>query len=302
MAKSKFTEYAEYIPARIILFFLNLIPYKLSISLGGCFGLFVYIISGSLRRTTINGLNTAYGQTMSVKEKKKLSRRVFKNVGKTIFEFIQFPKLTKEKMLKLVKFENIEAMDRALEKGRGVIGITGHIGNFEMLAASFALTGRPLHAIIRPLDNKLLDVHLNKNMEDKGVHPVPRGTALKLGLKALKKGAVLAFVMDQNAAMHGIFVPFFGKLASTVQGPAILASHYKSPVVFCYAVRNKNNTHTMVFHDEMELEQGKDKEETIYLNTKKFTKEIEKVIAKYPDQWWWLHPRWRKRPEGEKTT
>ena len=108
--------------------------------------------------------------------------------------------------------------------------------------------------------------------------------------------------MDQNAAMHGVFVPFFGKLASTVQGPAILASHYKSPVVFCYAVRNKNNHHKIVFHDEMELEQGKDKEETIYLNTKKFTKEIEKVIAKYPDQWWWLHPRWRKRPEGEKTT
>jgi len=299
MAKSRFLTYLEYIPAKCIMVMLRLFPYRLAVRAGSVFGMMVYLITPGQRRIVYDNLQTAFGDSMSPPEKKKLVRRVFRNVGKTIFEFMQFPKLSREKLLKLVSFENLEAMDRALAKGKGVIGITGHIGNWEMLAAAFAATGRPLHAIVRPLDNPLLDKYVESFRENKGVHIVPRGAALKGGLRALKGGSVLAFVMDQNAAMHGIFVPFFNKLAATVQGPAILAGHYRSPVVFCYDRRNKDNSHTLVFRDEIPYTEGKDKEDTILCNTKRYTKEIEEVIRENPEQWLWLHPRWRKRPPEE---
>lgn len=300
MAKSRFLENLEFIPAKVIMVLLRLIPFRLAVRAGALFGMVVYRILPGERRRVHENLRTAFADDLDERARRRLCWRVFINLGKTIFEFMQFPKLSRKRLLGMVRFENLEAMENALQQGRGAIAVTGHLGNWEMLAAGYAAMGlSTLHAIVRPLDNRLLDRYVESFREKKGVQPVPRGVALKEGVRALKGGSVLAFLMDQNSAMHGVFVPFFGKPAATVQGPAIMAMKYKSPVIFCFDRRNKDGSHSLIFHDEIPLVEGGTREETILLNTARYTAAIEQAIRDCPEQWLWMHPRWRTRPPGE---
>jgi len=217
-------------------------------------------------------------------------------MGKTIFEFMQFPKLSSEDLLKRVSFVNLEAMDRALAAGRGVIVATLHFSNWEFFAAAFAATGRPLAVVVRPLDNRRLDRWVEGFRESKGMEVVPRGAALRSGLAALRKGKVLAFLMDQNAAFHGVFVPFFGHLAATVSGPAALAIRRASPLVFCYARREQDDSFSLIFHEASAIPEEGSEEEKIRELTARLNVCIEKVVRENPEQWLWMHPRWRTRP------
>ncbi|HOG63973.1 MAG TPA: lysophospholipid acyltransferase family protein [Spirochaetota bacterium] len=297
MAKSACLELVEFIPASFIMSCLRLVPLRWATRSGAAFGRLVWRLAPSQRRTAYSGLDLAYGDGMPVSEKKRIAKASFESMGKTIFEFMQFPKLSREAILARVRFVNLEAMDRALAQGRGVIAATAHLSNWEFFAAAFAATGRPLAAIVRPLDNRRLDRHVENLRSSKGVEVVPRGVALRLGLTALKKGKVLAFLMDQNAARHGVFVPFFGKPAATVSGPAAIALRLDVPIIFCYSRREDDGLFSLIFESVEPVRDRGDEERNIIATTALLTACIERAIRDRPEQWLWMHPRWRTGPE-----
>jgi KDO2-lipid IV(A) lauroyltransferase len=134
---------------------------------------------------------------------------------------------------------------------------------------------------------------------DKGMAVIPRGAALRGGMRALKAGSVLAFVMDQNAARHGVFVPLFGTAAATVPGPAELALRYGAPIILCHSRREKKGRHRLVFVEEIVPAKSRDHDEAVRRTTARINAGLEKVIRERPEEWLWFHPRWRTRPPGE---
>lgn len=277
---------------------LRLLPLRRASRVGAAFGRLVWRLSPSQRRVSSANLALAFGDSLTESERKRIARASFEGMGKTIFEFMRFSRLSREELLARVRFVNLEAMDRALAKGRGVIAATAHLANWELFAAAFASSGRPLAAIVRPLDNKRLDRYVENLRAANGVEVVPRGLALRSGLAALKKGKVLAFLMDQNAARHGVFVPFFGKPAATVSGPAALAIRLDVPLIFCYARREDDGLLSLIFSDLISpCQRYPSEEENIIATTADLTARIEAAIRNKPEDWLWMHPRWRTQPE-----
>jgi len=299
MAKPAFVELLEYLPARFLMACLGFVPARFASRAGAAFGRFVWRLSPSQRRITRGNIHLAYGDALDEKARSRLGRASFESMGKTIFEFMQFPRLAPADFLGRVRFINLEAMDRVLDKGRGVIVATLHLSNWEFFAAAFAATGRPLAAVVRPLDNRRLDRWVEGFRESKGVEVIPRGLALRSGLAALRKGKVLAFLMDQNAAAHGVFAPFFGHLAATASGPAALAIRFKLPLVFCYARREEDDSFSIIFHEEAAIPEEGSERERVEALTARLTACIEQVVRACPEQWLWMHPRWRTRPPDE---
>ena len=299
MGKSRLLIGLEYGVARVILGILRLVPLNKAYRWGGAFGSFLRLVTPGQRRIVRRNLEIAFGDALSPDEKRRIERSAFRNMGSTMFEFMTLPRMSREQLLDRLDFVNVEVMDRAIAKGRGVIAVTAHLGSWEMLGCGFAASGRPLATIIRPLDNPLLDRYVERFRTDKGQEVVPRGAAVKQGIRALKRGAVLAFAMDQNSAMHGIFVPFFGTDAATVQGPARMSVRFNAPAVLCYDRREKDGRHSLVFVEEFPVLRGGSEEESIRLNTEQYNRGLERIIRENRDQWLWFHPRWRTRPEGE---
>jgi KDO2-lipid IV(A) lauroyltransferase len=297
MAKSASLELVEFLPASFIMLCLRLVPLAWASRAGAAFGRLVWRLSPSQRRITRSNLEMAFGPELTSKKRDQIARGSFESMGMTIFEFMQFPKLSREDVLSRVRFVNIEAMDRALAQGRGVIAATAHLSNWEFFAAAFASSGRPLAAIVRPLDNRRLDRHVEALRTSKGLEVVPRGIALRAGLKALKQGKVLAFLMDQNAARHGVFVPFFGRPAATVSGPAALALRLDVPMIFCYSRREADGGFSLIFSDQVNpIQDFTNEEQNIIATTALLTKKIEDAVRARPEHWLWMHPRWRTGP------
>jgi len=300
MKKPIWLQYLEYVPLRIILTLTKVLPYRLSIKIGRTIGLFVYYIAGGLRKTANEGIKTAFGDIYSKEKQRNIVRNSFKYLGQTTLEFIQLPKLKKnKKVIQLVDFgDSLNVMESLLKRGKGVIAISAHIGNWEIMTAATSLLGYDINVIVRLLDNPKLDKYVESFREMFGTKVIAKQDALKYGFKELKNNNVLAFLIDQNWAVGGVFVPFFGKLAATVTGPAFFA--YKlgeTPIMAAYTYR-ENGIHKVVF-EEIPVIKVDDRDEFIKINTANFTKYYEDIVRKHPEQWLWVHPRWKKRPDTE---
>ena len=301
MNKPKWLQYIEYIPLRFILTLTKILPYGLSCKIGRMLGIIIYFLIPSLKKTAFKTLNIAFSTTHKKEDITKIAKNCFKNLGQTIFEFIQLPKLKKnDKIYKYVEFgDSLNVIEELLSRGKGIIVLAGHIGNWEMMTAATSLKGYPINIIVRLLDNPLLDRYVESFREMFGTKIIPKQQATKYGFKKIKNKEILAFVIDQNWAVGGIFVPFFNKLAATVTGPALFAYIMKdTPVMAAYSYRNEFGKQQIIF-EEIEVIKSDDRDEFIKLNMTKFTKHFEDVIKKRPEQWLWLHPRWKKRPDDE---
>jgi len=213
-------------------------------------------------------------------------------MGITMFEFMKFPNYTKDYFFKKTRCRGIEKVYQALKDGKGVIVCSAHFSNWEWLAVYSALHGLKVNAVVRPLDNPLLDHYIEKYRTLKMVKIIPRKIAVKKCYQVLKKNKVLALVIDQNQAVGGEFVPFFGELASTMKGPSVYHKKLRSPVFFAYDKRDTNGFHEIVFSDSLKM--SEDNKE----NLKVINEYLEGIIKKNPELYFWVHPRWKKRPEG----
>jgi Kdo2-lipid IVA lauroyltransferase/acyltransferase len=277
----------------ILLFFFRAIPTPLRRALFiGAFRLFYHLVPRQ-RLIALHNLRRAFPEK-SWEEILKITRGVYRNMGIVAAEFFDIPRWTKENIGEMVDSEGLENCRKALDKGRGVLMFVAHFGNWELEAVAASLLIKPVAAIYRPLDNALLDQLVLRVRTATGNTLLDKNRAMRAMLRSLKRNEMLGILIDQNVDYYeGVFVDFFGRPACTTDGLAILALHTGAPVLPAYMARLPDGRYRLVIGPEVAVVDTGNRNADILANTQRFTRVIEETVRQYPDQWLWVHQRWK---------
>lgn len=292
----------EYLPAWLFATTMRWLPRPLVRAICIALALLVYAVHRRLRRVGLRNLDLAF-PAMGHKKKKKILRGVFISLGRQLAEFTLFPRYTKENVSRTVVYEGFENFAAAQARGKGVLFLTAHFGGWEISSFAHSLHGHPMNIVVRPLDNPLLDAMVDRYRTLHGNHTFSKQDYARGLLKALKNGEVIGILMDTNMTPpQGEFVDFFGVPACTATGIARVALHTGAAVVPAFCIwDNRLGKYKIRFEPSLTLVRTGDDEADAVTNTAMFTKVIERYAALYPDQWLWVHRRWKTRPQGEPT-
>ena len=293
-------EWFEFAAVWLILKKLGVLPRRLARGFAASVTSLLFYLQPKLRKTAEFNLRLAFPD-WSDAQRKDATRKMVRSLGWMAAEFARFPRLTKENIEKVVILEGHENFLEGQRRGKGVLYLTGHIGAWELSSFAHALYGYPLHYMARPLDNQRLDALVNKYRSASGNEPIFKNESARVMLKILKNSGTVGILADQNTMLEeGVFVDFFGKSACTTTGLARVALHTGAAVVPGYAYWDESiQKYRLRFEPPVELIRTGDPERDVFENTQRFTKVIEEIIRKHPDQWVWIHQRWKNRPKGE---
>jgi Kdo2-lipid IVA lauroyltransferase/acyltransferase len=226
-----------------------------------------------------------------------MARAAYEHLGRASIEAAILPSLGRNAVLD--KFEGADdyhLVEEAMSQGRGLIFVTGHLGNWELGGAYVAARGVPLDAIARRMKNPLFDRYLTETRSQIGMHVVHDSEAVRRTPRSLREGKAVAFLSDQGVlGLASTFVPFFGRPAKTPRGPAVFALRLGVPVVFGVAVRQPSGQYRMVF-EPVAVEDTGDRDRDVDAIVARYTATLEKWVRRYPDQYFWHHRRWRRQP------
>src|SRR5712692_2424257 len=290
----------EYAAAWLALKFLGLFPRPLARMIGARLAAVVYWFRPRLAEAALVNLRLAFPQ-WSDAERRRTVRRMVRHLGWMAAELSQFPKYTKENVAQIVGLDGYENFDAAERRGKGVLFLTGHMGAWELAPFAHALYGHPLHFLVRPIDNPRVDALVNRYRCLSGNRPIEKNNSARAVLKILGEASTVGILADQNTSLEeGVFVDFFGVPASTTTGVARLALHTGAAVVPGYIFWDTAvSKYRLRFEPAIELACTGDTARDIRENTARFTRVIEDYARRYPDQWLWVHRRWKTRPLGE---
>jgi KDO2-lipid IV(A) lauroyltransferase len=278
---------------------IGALPRPLARAVGIALGQTVYLLHGKLRRVGMRNLSLAF-PGKSAGERRKLVRAVFTSLGRQFGEVCLFPRYTHENVHQVVTYDGFENFDRAAARGKGVLFLTGHVGGWELSAFAHSLYGHPLHFVMRPLDNPYLDALVRHYRTMHGNTPILKHDPSRELLRAMKAGATVGILMDTNMTPpEGIFVDYFGIPACTASGLARIALRTDAAVVPGFTVWDPVlRKYRLRFEPAVPLVRSGNSESDILENTQLFTKVIEDFVRRHPDQWLWVHRRWKTRPPG----
>jgi KDO2-lipid IV(A) lauroyltransferase len=258
-----------------------------------------YIFAGKQRKIAKDNLKLAFGNEKTPREIKDLIKSNFVYIAKSGVETIALinnPKL----LLKKVKLSGKENLQSALSKGKGVVIVTGHFGNFPVMVTRFALEGYKTNLVLRHLRDEKVDEILLEKRNRLGITSIynkPRIECVNKCLEALRRNGLVVMQIDQNfGSGSGVFVDFFGQKAATPTGPVIFALRAKASIVPVFIVRQPNNEHIVIIEKEFDIEEKISYDNTIQYNIERLTKIIESYIRRYPEEWSWIHKRWKTKP------
>lgn len=280
---------------KAILAIFGFIPLAVRREIFQAISLLFYHLSSKHRLITLHNLKCAYPEK-SIYDLIKIAKGAYRNLGIVAAEFFQIPSLTRENIRDLVEFEGIENYTRTAAKKKGMFLFTAHFGNWELMVASFALLGQPPTFIYRPLDSPILENLITYVRTCKGSNPLPKDRSMRQVLRLIRKNEIVGTLLDQNMAWEeGVFVDFFGRPACTTDGLATLALHTGAPVIPAFMIRTESGKYRFVIEEEVEIIDTGDPEKDALINTQNFTEIIEDVVRRYPDQWLWVHQRWKTK-------
>lgn len=293
-------EWLEYAAVWLILKGLGVLPRSLARSFAVGITRILYALLPKLGKTARVNLKIAF-PNLSNAQRNMIIRRMLRNLGWMAAEFARFPKYTKENIEQFVVLDGHENFLQGQRRGKGVLILTGHIGAWELSSFAHALYGFPLHYMARPIENERIDTLVNAYRCRAGNRPIFKNESARAMLKILKDAGTIGILADQNTMPEeAVFVDFFGKAASTTTGIARVALHTAAAVVPGYAVWDESlRKYRLRFEPPVDLVRTGNAERDILENTQKFAKVLEEIIRKYPDQWVWVHGRWKTRPQGE---
>jgi Kdo2-lipid IVA lauroyltransferase/acyltransferase len=279
---------------------VGLLPRPLARAEGIAVSLLVYLLHGRLRHVGMRNLALAFPE-MSRRQRRRILRGVFVSLGRQLAEVCLFPRYTRENVSQVVVYDGFENFERAYARGKGVLFLTAHLGAWELSAFAHSLQGHPLSIVMRSLDNPYVDALIQSYRTMHGNRTVDKDDFVRGLLQAMRAGQTVGILMDTNMTPpQGVFVDFFGIPACTASGLARIALRTDAAVVPGFTVWDKKLCkYILRFDPAVELLRTRDNEADIVANTAMFTKVIEEFVRRYPDQWLWVHRRWKTRPEGQ---
>lgn len=276
---------------------LPLLPRGLLSRLGAVLGAFAFYAARGEREKTLRHLEAAYGVDLTDGRRRELALYVFVNLGRNALETFGWARRGPAAAAALVsRVEGWHRFEEAYARGRGVLAVTAHLGNWELLAAYFA-SRVPTAVVAKRTYDPRLDRLLTAFRESYGVKVIHRGNVRGL-LRALKERRLIGFLIDQDTGSNGVFVPFFDREAWTQAGPAMLARRTEAPLLPIFIARGKDGRFTVRVEPEIPVartaDPGKDVREAVW----RYTRAVEGAVRAHPDQWVWMHERWKTRPPG----
>ena len=290
----------EYALAWVIIKILGGLPRSLSRAAAIALSWTIYLIHVRLRHVGMRNLKLAFAEKTR-RERARILRGVFTSLGRQLAEVCLFPTYTLENVGKVVVYDGFENFERALARGKGVLFLTAHLGGWELSAFTHSLYGHPLHIVMRPLDNVYLDSLMRRYRTMHGNSTVDKDDFVRGLLSAMKAGETVGILMDTNMTPpQGVFTDFFGIPACTASGLARIALRTDAAVVPGFTVWDPGlRKYRLRFDPALKLIRTGNDDADVVANTALFTKVIEEYVRKYPDQWLWVHRRWKTRPAGE---
>ncbi len=289
--------YIIYLAVRLFSFFVNHLPEDFSLRAGGWLGRLFFCLDRGHRKVALENLHLAFGEEKSQDELFAIARRTFENLGMMAVEFFRIPGMDVETFKKRVKIEGLEERLKLLERGKGMLLLLSHFGNWEMMGIMSKLIGDSIMVIAKPMKkNERVDQFIMKIRNSTGLEVVSSIKASRKVMKALSQNRVVGILIDQRAKRsEGIWADFFGKEAPTTPGLAVLAMKTGAPVVPVFMVRDGLKKHRLVIQEPLELVHTGDIKRDVEANTRGFNHTLESMIRRYPDQWFWVHRRWERK-------
>jgi KDO2-lipid IV(A) lauroyltransferase len=295
-------QWLEYLALRLVVGILGAVPLWLALRLGELGAFVGYLVDVPHRRVGMRNLAIAFPER-SLAERRGILRRSFLNLGRMAAELAHLPRLSAEQLADMVRFVDEDWWREAVtwERSTGVLALSGHFGNWELLVYAHGMRGYPAHMVHRTIANPRVDRWLNDLRTRAGTRMIRKSSGAGGVLQALRERGLLVLPIDQNSTRGlGVFVDFFGLPASTNAGMARIALRTDTPIVPIFIVREgRSARHRVHILPILQVERSGDLAEDVRRNTARFTAVFEDMVRRYPDHWLWAHKRWKTRPVGE---
>ena len=293
-------ENLEYALVWVFLRFLGSLPRPMARAAGIALGISAYAVMGRLRRVGVENLRIAFPQKNN-RERRRIVFRLFVGFGRHLAEFCLFPKYTRENAQKVATYDGFENYESARAAGRGVLLLTGHLGGWEIGSFVHSIFGNPIKIVVRRLDNAKVDALVERYRTLHGNQTFAKEDFARGLLAAMKAGETVGILMDTNMTPpQGVFVDFFGVPACTASGMARVALRSGAMVVPAFTIwDDRLKKYRVRFDPALRLVSTGDDEADASSNTALFTRVIQEYATRYPEQWLWVHRRWKTRPPGE---
>lgn len=286
----------QYLSYRTVLGLLRMLPERVALGLGASLGWFAGVVLGIRKRVVREHLAHAFPEEDEV-WRRRILRASYRHIGRESIATFLLGRMPPGEIVRRSRVDGLEAMEKALAEGKGIILIAGHLGNWEMGGASLAARGVPMDAVAQRQRNPLFHDDITRNRENLGMRVILRGQAPREVLRSLRRGRVVGMVADQNARRSELFVEFFGRKAATARGPAVFALRTGSPI-FIGSVRRLDgpDARYQVTLTPVAFEPSGDPEEDVVRLTELHTRLLERAVRAAPEQYFWQHRRWKTRP------
>ncbi len=278
---------------------IRTLPENMIYGFATSFAKLAYYIAVRYRQISFQGLNIAFGKEKTHSEISSIAKQSIQEFSKNSLELLYLtekPALLKKK----VSVEGLHHLDDALAKGNGAIGVSAHFGNFPLIVCKLSLEGYNVNVLTRPMRDEKVEESFRArrdNLNVKTIYSKPRKQCVDSCLRSLRNNELVFIPIDQNFGSGGIFVDFFGRQAATATGPAIFALRTRAPIIPMFIIRNSDNTHKVILETPIFIKEETNSDEVVRKYIQMVTKIIEQYIRKYPQEWGWMHRRWKTAPK-----
>lgn len=292
--RSRLRDWCEYLAARLLLALLARLPRPAAEAAAHAFLRALALAVPRLRRTALRNLELAM-PGLEPRERERIVAGMFRSLARMAVVFACLPRFDKENISRWIRYEGFEHFERAISRGRGVLFAAAHLGNWELSAYAHGLLAGPMDVVVRPLDNPLLDRLVEQRRTLCGNRIIPKKEAARAVLKALRENRAVGILIDQNASpAEGVFVDFFGLKACAGAAFARLAARSGASVIPGFALWSESEgRYVLRFYPPVEITGD------VQRDTQRLHSLLESVIRQHPEQWLWIHRRWKTRPPGE---
>lgn len=298
--KPTFKHRLEFAGLYLVFLMGRIFPRRAFIGLGTFVGRFCFDVLGVRKQVTLSNLRRVFGEELDEAQIVALGRRSYESLGRSLLEFCSFWNMDEDEIRSLVRHDGLEHLEAAFAGGRGCILVTGHYGSWELCGTALRVAGYRISFLVKDMKNPLV-ARLQDELRDRaGVGYIKDGPVVARGvLRALNKGEIVGILPDQDARRHGVFVDFLGHPASTYKGPAFFSYRANVPIVTVFIRRLEDGTHESVVQEPIRPDPSRPEAEEIHRLTQAYTDRMNDWIRKYPEEYFWVHRRWKTGPPAD---